>query len=163
MKTGFIFLFLVIVAYGTLYFLGSSHVLSALQESWKVLKSLLFIFLIMFIILFLIEMFLDDKKIAKYLGVESGAKAWLIALLGGIFSMGSSYVWYPMLQSLREKGVRDSLIITFLYSRSIKLPWIPLMVVYFGSGFTIVMMLYIAIGSLIQGFIIDKITKEKAL
>jgi len=160
MKSGFIMLGLVSLAYIVLYFLGSDNVFVALDDSFKTLKELFFVFIIIFIMMFLIDMFVDDKKIAKYLDSKSGIKVYFIALLGGVLSHGSSYAWYPLLQSLREKGVKDSLIITFLYARSIKLPWIPMMILYFGTGFTIVLLLYVMIASLIQGFIVKNLYEK---
>jgi len=156
MKSGFIMLGLVILGYIGLYFYGSDTVFVAMKDSFKTLKELSFVFVIVFIFMFILNMFADDKKIAKHLGSESGAKAWIIALVGGILSHGPSYAWYPLLENLREKGVRDSLLITFLYSRSIKLPWIPMMIAYFGTGFTIILLSYVLIASLIQGFIVEK-------
>ena len=63
-----------------------------------------------------------------------------------------------MLVDLREQKVKDSLIVTFLYTRAIKLPWLPLMVSYFGYAFTVLLMFYIIIGALIQGIIVEKMS-----
>jgi len=104
----------------------------------------------------IINSFIQPKKIAKYLGKESGLKGWTIALLSGLLSHGSGYVWYPMLSDLREHGVRDGLIVTFFYARAIKLPWLPMMVAYFGTAFTIILTVYILLGALLQGLIADK-------
>jgi len=160
MKSGFIMLGLVILSYIGLYFFNSDNIFVALQDSFKTLKELSFVFVAVFVFMFIIDMFVDDKKIAKYFNNKSGVKAYFIALIGGILSHGSSYAWYPLLQSLREKGMKDSLLITFLYSRSIKLPWLPMMITYFGTGFTITLMFYIMIGSLAQGFIVKKLYEK---
>jgi uncharacterized membrane protein YraQ (UPF0718 family) len=160
MKTGIIMLGLVILSYISLYFFGSDTIFVALKDSFKTLKELSFVFVVVFVMMFIIDMFIDDKKIAKYFDTKSGVKAYFIALIGGILSHGSSYAWYPLLQSLREKGIKDSLLVTFLYARSIKLPWLPMMIVYFGTGFTIILMFYIMVGSLLQGFIVKKLYEE---
>jgi len=94
------------------------------------------------------------------LGKESGFKGWVFALLGGILSHGSSYVWYPMLSELRKHGARDGLIVAFFYARAIKLPWLPVMVSYFGITFTLVLSVYILLGAWIQGLIVDKIVAK---
>jgi uncharacterized membrane protein YraQ (UPF0718 family) len=66
-----------------------------------------------------------------------------------------------MLQNLREKGVRDSLVVVFLYARSIKIPWVPMMIVYFGLKFTSVFMIYILLGALVQGMLVSIFEKNK--
>ncbi|GAX87857.1 conserved hypothetical protein [Lebetimonas natsushimae] len=156
MKSGIIMLILVILIYIGLYLSGSDTVFLALNYSFKSLKKLSFVFIMVFVMMFLIDMFVNDKKIAKYFDSAKGIKAYLIAMIAGVLSHGSSYVWYPILQSLREKGVKDSLIITFLYARSIKIPWIPMMIAYFGTGFTVGLIIYIMVASLIQGLIVRK-------
>jgi len=113
---------------------------------------------ILAVVLFLMGLFdsvFDAKAIARFLGKESSLKGWGIALLGGVLSHGPGYVWYPMIQQMREHGARDGLIVAFFYARSIKLPWLPLMVVYLGTGFTVFLMLYVLIASWIQGLIAE--------
>jgi uncharacterized membrane protein YraQ (UPF0718 family) len=159
MKTGVIMLILVIFIYIGLYVAGYESVFLALKYSLKTLKKLSFVFVVVFVMMFLIDMFVDDKKISKYFN-KKGIKAYLIAMIAGVLSHGSSYAWYPLLQSLREKGVKESLIITFLYARSIKIPWIPMMITYFGTGFTVILMVYIMIASIIQGLIVKKLYEK---
>jgi len=94
---------------------------------------------------------LRPRQIVKHLGEESGYKGWCLALLAGVISHGPMYAWYPMIEELRRHGMRDRLIVTFFYSRAIKLPLLPLMVDYFGLFFTCVLSFYILIGALLQG------------
>ena len=68
-----------------------------------------------------------------------------------------------MLSDLRSHGVRDGLIVTFFYARAIKLPWLPMMVAYFGTGFTIALTFYILLGAVLQGLIADKLLPSTAL
>jgi uncharacterized membrane protein YraQ (UPF0718 family) len=135
MKIGIIMLIVIILIYVGLYLSGSDIVFLALKYSFLTLKKLSFVFVMVFVMMFLVYIFVDDKKISKYFNSAKGISAYLIAMIAGVLSHGSSYSWYPILQSLREKGVKDSLIITFLYARSIKIPWIPMMIAYFGRGF----------------------------
>ena len=44
--------------------------------------------------------------------IFASLKGWSIALFGGILSHGPGYIWYLMLQELREKGVLAQGIIT---------------------------------------------------
>jgi uncharacterized membrane protein YraQ (UPF0718 family) len=159
MKTGAVMLIIVVLIYIALYLMGVDSVFLALKYSLKTLKKLSFVFVVVFVMMFLIDMFVDDKKISKYFN-KKGIKAYLIAMIAGVLSHGSSYAWYPLLENLRKKGVKDSLIITFLYARSIKIPWIPMMIAYFGSGFTIILIIYTMIASLIQGLIVKQFEKD---
>lgn len=147
---------IVVLLYAVAGVINSADAYSALTSSLKVLKTILPILLVVVLLMAIINSFIQPKKIAKYLGKESGLKGWTIALLSGLLSHGSGYVWYPMLSDLREHGVRDGLIVTFFYARAIKLPWLPMMVAYFGTAFTIILTVYILLGALLQGLIADK-------
>jgi uncharacterized membrane protein YraQ (UPF0718 family) len=91
----------------------------------------------------------------KFLGSESGLRGWLIAVAGGILSHGPVYIWFPLLSDLRGHGTKMGLIAAFIYVRAIKLPWIPLMVEYFGWPFTIIISIYLIIAGVVQGLLID--------
>ena len=47
-------------------------------------------------------------------------------------------MWYPFLADLKDKGIKNPLIVTFLYNRAVKLPLIPVMIYYFGLKFVII-------------------------
>jgi uncharacterized membrane protein YraQ (UPF0718 family) len=66
------------------------------------------------------------------------------------------YTWYGMLNDMRKHGLKDGLIVTFLYSRAVKLPLLPMMLAIFGLTYTIVINIYIIIFAIIQGKIMDK-------
>ena len=156
-KSGYIMLGVVCILYIFLYFFNAEKTVASLFASLKVLKMIAPILLIVFFLMALLNTFIDEKSIAKHLGKESGAKGWFIALFGGILSHGPGYIWYPMLQELRNKGALDGLVVAFLYARSIKLPWLPLMISYFGISFTIVLSFYIVLGAFLQGVITNRL------
>ena len=161
-RSGYIMLFLVTLLYGFLFLTQEEKALSALDASLSALKTILPILAVVFVLMFLLGYFLDEKKIAKHLGDDSGIKGWSIALFGGVLSHGPGYIWYPMLQELRTKGAKDGLLIAFLYARSIKLPWIPLMIGYFGVAFTLVLTVYVLIGAILQGVIMTQLNKGES-
>lgn len=161
-RSGWIMLSITLIIYGITIFTDSSVAYGAFDKSLNVLKMITPILLLVFFLMALLNTFIKPKGIAKYLGKESGSKGWSFALLGGILSHGSSYVWYPMLSELREHGARDGLIVAFFYARAIKLPWLPVMVSYFGITFTLVLTFYIVFGAWMQGLIADKITVKSA-
>ncbi len=124
---------------------------------YAILPSLIAVFAIMLIT----NLFVKPKFITKYLGKESGSRGWLIAIGGGIISAGPIYLWYPLLSDLKEKGVSRSLIATFLYSRAVKIPLMPLMALYFGWFFVIVFSIYLIIFSVLNGWLVGKFTGEE--
>ena len=150
-------LLLVFFAYALLYVYYPDKTVEAVSKSLSTMLHLLPVFLVVIVLMGIFTALMSAERIARLLGNESGLKGWLIAVFGGILSHGSSYIWYQMLATLREQKVKDGLIVTFLYTRAIKLPWLPLMVSYFGYAFTMLLMFYIIIGALIQGLIIEKI------
>lgn len=152
---GSYFLFLVLAAYLGLYIFNSKTALLALEKSASVLIKVLPVFAVVMIFTALLNYALQPKTIVKHLGEESGAKGWLVALLAGVISHGPMYVWYPMIDDLRNHGLRDGLITVFFYARAIKLPLLPLMIDYFGLAFTLILSLYILIGALLQGWILE--------
>jgi uncharacterized membrane protein YraQ (UPF0718 family) len=87
--------------------------------------------------------------------MESGFRGWLIAVTGGILSHGPSYIWFPILSDLRSHGTKAGLIATFMYVRAIKLPWIPVMIDYFGWPFTLILAFFIIVAGVVQGLLID--------
>ncbi len=156
-RSGYMMLAVVATLYAVLYFFNTDKILLALKASFHILKMIAPILLIVFFLMALLNTFLDEKNIAKHLGKESGLKGWFIALFGGILSHGPGYIWYPMLQDLRAKGALDGLVVAFIYARSIKLPWLPLMISYFGLAFTLVLSFYIILGAFIQGVLTNRL------
>ncbi len=152
---------LVLVSYALLFIYYPDKTIEALSKSLLTLMHLLPVFLIVILLMGVFTALVSAKRMAKFLGKESGIKGWAIAVVGGILSHGSSFIWYQMLTNLREQKVKDGLIVTFLYTRAIKLPWLPLMVSYLGYAFTMLLMFYIIIGALMQGKIVEKIFFHK--
>ena len=148
---------LVFLGYALLAVYYPDKTIQALSKSLSTMLHLLPVFLVVIVLMGIFTALMNPKRIAKLLGRQSGLKGWGIAVVGGILSHGSSYIWYQMLANLREQKVKDSLIVTFLYCRAIKLPWLPLMVSYFGYAFTMILMFYIIIAALVQGLIVEKI------
>lgn len=151
----------VILTYVILFFMDPENAKHAVFEGLQVLKMVLPIILVVFFLMGLVNITVDKEKISRHFGNESGMKGWFYAIVAGILSHGPAYVWYPFLQNLREHGAKDSLIFAFLYARAIKLPWIPLMISYFGWVFTLFFSLYIIIGALLQGMIVELIERKK--
>ncbi|BCD61285.1 MULTISPECIES: permease [unclassified Nitratiruptor] len=154
------FLLIVVASYMLLFLFFPQKAILALQEFFHLLIKIAPILAVVVLINALINFFIDPKTLAKHLSREGGIKAWTIALFAGILSHGPMYAWYPLIDDLKKKGLRDSLIALFFYARAVKLPLLPLMVHYFGLTFTIVLNIYIIIGALLQGMIVERIENE---
>jgi uncharacterized membrane protein YraQ (UPF0718 family) len=151
----------VVVLYLGVFLFDPAMGQKALLASADILKMIAPILLIVFFLMALLNSFIDAAYISKHLGKESGLRGWLIALGGGILSHGPAYVWYPMLSEMRKQGARDGLVVAFFYTRSIKVPWLPLMVSYFGLLFTILLTLYVILGAWLQGLIVDRLHAKR--
>jgi len=110
---------------------------------------------VVFTFMVLINLFLKSSVLIKYMGRGSGVKGWLVAIITGVVSMGAIYVWFPLLRDMMDKGVKPGLVATFLYNRGIKLTWLPLMVLYFGMKYVVVLTLVTVLVSVLQGMILD--------
>ncbi len=148
-------LLFVMLAFVALFLFDEKMGMVALHKSLEVIEILVPIFAIVILLMALIGYFTQGKSRLENLAKQRGAKGWFWALFIGLLSHGPMYAWYPVLQQLREKGLRDGYIATFFYARAVKLPLLPLMVDYFGFSFTVVLTLYIVIASLIQGWLVE--------
>jgi len=151
------FLLIVISMYILTYFLKPEVVIPSLKFFWNILKKLIPLFLLILILMILINYFATPEKIKKYIGHKNSLRSWLVAIVAGILSTGPIYMWYPMLKELRNKGVGNGFVATFLYNRAVKIPLIPMIVFYFGLKYTIILTIVMIIFSVIQGIIIEKI------
>ena len=149
--------FFVFVAfvYLVLFFINNEKTAASLQKGGLILIKLIPIFLAVIVLTAVINYFLKPQQIVKYFGEKSGIIGWFYAIIGGIISHGPMYAWYPMLQDMKSHGLRDGLIVTFLYARTIKLPLLPLMIDYFGLIFTTVLLIYILVGAYVQGRLME--------
>ncbi len=149
------FLALVAALYIVLFFFNPDAALLSLAKAAKVLLKILPILILVICFTGVLNYFLRPKHIARHLGEESGAMGWFWAMAAGVLSHGPMYIWYPFLEDLREHGARDGLIATFFYARALKVPLLPLMIDYFGLVFTGVLSLYILVGALLQGWLLQ--------
>lgn len=117
------------------------------------------VFVVVFILMVLTRIFVDPERVLESVGEGSGSRGWLIAITGGIISAGPIYIWYPLLAELKEKGMKTSLVATFLYIRAVKIPLFPLMIYYFGLAFTLFFTLYLIIFSVINGVLVERLLK----
>ena len=156
---GRVFILLIILVYVFLFFAEPSLANQSVLAFWRLLLNIIPVLALVFVIMFLANLVLQAETTVKYLGEKSGLKGWAVAVFGGILSTGPIYMWYPLLSDLKEKGMKDSLIATFLYNRAVKIPLMPMMIYYFGWMFLIILTIYMLIFSIINGVIVGKISR----
>jgi len=159
-KISLVVLSVISAAYAVLYFTNGALFQKSMGKFLGLVIQIAPFLLLVFIIMFFNFWFLKPEMIKKYLGEQSGLKGYIFAILAGIISVGSVYMWYPLLKELRGNGMSDRLIAIFIYNRSIKLHLLPLMILYFGLTFTSALTAATVLFSLIIGFIVHKVTVE---
>jgi uncharacterized membrane protein YraQ (UPF0718 family) len=157
---GFFFMLAVMALYVVVFFLNEELARDALDQAGKLLSSLAPVLVLVFVMLFLANLLIRPVWVRKHIGQYSGLKGWAVALVSGMLSVGPVYAWYALLRDLREKGMRSGLIAVFLYSRAIKLPLLPLMIHYFGLAYTLLLIAYLLLFSLLNGVAMEKLDKR---
>ena len=147
----------VMTLYGVVFLLNEQLARDALDYAGKLLSRLAPVLALVFILFFLSNLLIRPAWVRTHVGQHSGLKGWTVALFGGMLSVGPVYPWYALLGDLREKGMRSGLSAVFLYSRAIKLPLLPVMIHYFGLAYTLVLVAYLLLFSLLNGMAIEKL------
>jgi uncharacterized membrane protein YraQ (UPF0718 family) len=141
--------------YALTYLLNPSIVSEALATLRPLLIRVLPVLALVFGLLLLANLFLKREWLIQHLGKASGVGGWTLTVVCGILSVGPLYAWYPLLGELRGKGMSGALVATFLYSRALKLPLLPLMVHYFGVSFTVALSVCIIVFSVLSGLLMQ--------
>ncbi|KPK68595.1 hypothetical protein AMJ87_11665 [candidate division WOR_3 bacterium SM23_60] len=126
----------------------------------KLIVSIIPIFIIICILMTITHYFITPDFITKHFA-ESGIRKWIFIIIGGILSTGPIYMWYPLLADLRKKGVQYGYIATFLYSRAIKIPLLPVILFYFNAKYVVILTAVMIGISVMQGIAINRILQFK--
>jgi len=154
------FLFGVIVVYLIFFFLKQEIFFSSLSSFWKIFTKIIPTFVLVFILMAITNYFITPQFILRHLK-EKKIRKWFFVILGGVLSTGPIYMWYPLLADLKEKGFAYGLIACFLYNRAIKIPLIPIMLIYFSWQYVLILGGTMIGVSIIQGVILNKIMEVK--
>ncbi len=154
----YLFLLIVLLVYLGVFLIDSSRTLAAVQFSFEMLKKLLPILGLVSVFMFLNNLLVKPSWVKNRVGYDSGWKGMLIAVVGGTLSMGPIYIWYGILQELQQKGMRTSLIASFLYARSIKPQLLPLLIYYFGWLYALVLVVYLVIFAVFNGLLTERLS-----
>jgi len=161
-KKGTKFLLLVILLYLILGLGDFDLIKNGFLYTLNIFLKIVPILFLLILINFLINKYFKPKSIVKYLGKESGLKGWIFAIFSGILISGPPYILFPLLKDLKRKGMSQPLIAVFLYNRNVKIPFLPVMVYYFGLTYTIVVSFYVIIFSVLNGLLINFFIRKKS-
>ncbi len=154
-------LFLIVLA---LYFIVGIFNLQLAKEAafnfFYMLIKIIPILFIVFIVMIGVDIYFTKDRTKNFVGDESGIKGWIYAIISGILISGPPYILYPLLGNLKKRGMKNSLLAALLYNRNIKIPFIPVMIYYFGIKFTMVISVYIIIFSIFNGILVSVIVKK---
>lgn len=125
----------------------------------QLLMRILPILAVVFALMFLLNVFLKPRAVVRFFGAR-GVRGWLVAIVGGVLSMGAVYMWYPLMRELRQEGVREAFIATFLYNRAVKVQLLPFLVYYFGLEFTVTATFYMIMFSVVGGLLVEKVVSK---
>ena len=155
-----IFVLVALLIYASVYFIAPDKVLPIWISFWKIIRQIAPILIVVYLIMLLTNYFVDNQHLQKYMSENVGYKAWGISILAGILSVGPIYIWYPLLKDLQDKGVKDKYLATFLYNRGIKLQWLPVLLLYFGWKYALVLLIVMTILSIFQGIITERLSSK---
>jgi len=154
------FLIIIFLIYLLLFIFRQDLFSSSLNLFYDILLKIIPIFIIVFVLMTLSNYFITPKFVIKHLK-EKGIKKWFFVIIGGVLSSGPIYMWYPLLADLKNKGLNYGLIACFLYNRAIKIPLIPLAIIYFSWQYILILTIVMVIISIIQGILINKLMEVK--
>ena len=154
------FVLIMILVYLMISICNPETYLASLDFFNKIILEVIPILILIFILMTLSNYFITPEFIIKHLK-EKGLKKWFFVIIGGILSSGPIYMWYPLLADLRNKGLNYGLIACFLYNRAIKIPLLPLAIIYFSWQYIIILTVVMVFISIIQGVLINKIIEVK--
>ncbi|MBW2983994.1 hypothetical protein KY361_02675 [Candidatus Woesearchaeota archaeon] len=160
-RAGWYFSGIVILAYIIVGIFKPAALTASFQFLWSIIKKIIPIFILIFVLMVLVNYFVKPKKLVKYFGKKSGVFSWPVAIITGIISTGPIYLWYPLLNELQKHGVRNGLIAVFLYNRAIKIPLLPLFILYFGFVYVIILTFVMIIASIFNGIIVEKVMEVR--
>ncbi len=157
LANGVKFLLAVLVLYGVIALAAPQAAVRALTGFRLMAGRIVPVLGLVFAVLFLVNLFLDPSWIRRHLGRDSGWQGWLYAVAGGVLVSGPPYMLFPMLAEFRRHGARQAFLAVILYNRNVKIPFIPVLIYYFGLRYTLVLSLYIILFSLANGWLVERL------
>ncbi len=154
-RGGWWFLGIMIVVYLVLAGLRPELAQRAWQAFLHLGRVIAPVLVLVYALMLLSNLLVRGEWVRRTLGHSSGVRGYLVATVAGVLSTGPIYVWYPFLADLRDKGAKDALLAVFLYNRAIKLPWLPVMVAWFGVRYTVLLTVATVLAGIAEGLAME--------
>jgi len=154
------FLLIIIFIYFLFLIFNRKICLDSLNFFGQIIYKIIPIFILVFVLMSLSNYFITPEFVMSHLS-EKGFKKWFYVVVGGILSTGPIYMWYPLLADLRGRGLNYGLIACFLYNRAIKIPLLPLAILYFSWQYILVLCFVMIFMSVVQGVFLNKLMDKQ--
>ncbi len=158
-NSGWIFLFLVLIVYIAIGVLDRNSFILSINLFSSMICNILPVLFLVFALMIITTYFMNKDYFTKNLGKYTGVKTWILAIGAGLISTGPIFMWYPLLKDLKNKGIKTRFITAFLYSTAVKPALFPLLIVYFGLQYTIILIIVMIIMSIAQGLAVEKLSE----
>lgn len=133
---------------------------AALAGSWQMLVKLMPVMGLVFALNALVNAFLNPGWIEHHLGEHSGWQGWAMVLGFSMVVPGSPFVVYPLIHELTTKGLKKSLVAVFLYNQTVKITFLPAMILYFGIRYTAVLSVFILGAAILNGIVVGGLSNR---
>ena len=152
-KINYIFLAISIIAYLIAILISPEKSGLLNKNIFNLMLKILPVLVLIFLFMFILEIFFPIKKMSDILKKQKNAVLWGVAIFTGILSTGSVYLWYPILKELKENGVKQEILAVFIFNRAIKLQLLPMMIIYFGLKYVIILTIVMILISIPYGIV----------
>lgn len=142
------------------FFINFDFFAIAVTNTVKMLAKILPILAVVFIALWIINYLTKSGKIKQALSRAKGVKGWIMVVIAGILISGPPYILYPLLKELKTQGMSNAHLAVFLYNRNIKIPFIPILIYYFGLVYTVILSVLLIFFSIINGLLVQRLVNR---
>ena len=153
----YIFLSGVVLLYLGVFAVSPASSIDMLRSSYDEMIAIAPYIIAVFIVMFFMNIFIKPSFVRKHLGSDSGLRGWIYSALGAMIFPGPPYIIFPLLEDLRNHGMRYSLVACFLNNRSVQPIFLPVFIHYFGLLFSLIVWAFVFIFSIISAIIIERL------
>ena len=133
----------------------------ALERGMAIFVTALPIIIAVFGLIGLTQAWISRERVSKMVGQESGWSGLLLAAVCGTILIGPAYIIFPLLMSLHQQGARWAVIATVLAAYTVKIPMIPLEVLFLGWKFSLVRGVLTLMFAIPMGLLLEKLMTKK--
>lgn len=109
------------------------------------------------LIMVLVNRIVSPATVSRFLGKGAGLRGILLSSLAGVLSMGPIYAWYPIFKTVQEGGASNLIVANFIGCRSVKPMLFPVLVAYFGWGFSVAFLAASLIGAFLVACVVNAV------